>query len=126
MAHFHWQRFKVIIIKFADRLNNMQTIEYLSLKKKRITTRQKILFPWLIAWYGKLKMGFRRFIFKMFRPKHKSIDKKISESSKKDSVVIDNNIKPVKKLKNKIKSDIFCRYKSISSILEKYNYRIKI
>ena len=103
---------RVIIIKFADRLNNMQTIEYLSPKKrKEIATETKEIFVPLAHRLGmaSLKWDLEDLSLRCLDPKgYKSIDKKISESSKKSSVVIDNIIKPVKKdFKNyKIQSDI--------------------
>ena len=122
---------RVIIIKFADRLNNMQTIEYLSPKKrKEIATETKEIFVPLAHRLGmaSLKWDLEDLSLRCLDPKgYKSIDKKISESSKKSSVVIDNIIKPVKKelKKYKIKSDIFGRYKSISSIYRKIQLQNK-
>jgi len=116
---------RVIIIKFADRLNNMQTIEHLSPKKrKEIATETKEIFVPLAHRLGmaSLKWNLEDLSLKCLDPKgYKDIDKKISQSSKKSATVINDIIKPVKKelKKYKIKSDIFGRYKSISSIYRK-------
>ena len=122
---------RVIIIKFADRLNNMQTIGYLSPKKrKEIATETKEIFVPLAHRLGMagLKWDLEDLSLRCLDAKgYKSIDKKISESSKKSSIVINNIISPVKKelKKYKIKSDIFGRYKSISSIYRKIQLQNK-
>ena len=116
---------RVIIIKFADRLNNMQTIEHLSPKKrKEIATETKEIFVPLAHRLGmaSLKWHLEDLSLKCLDPKgYKDIDKKIFQSSKKSATVINDIIKPVKKelKKYKIKSDISGRYKSISSIYRK-------
>ena len=122
---------RVIIIKFADRLNNMQTIEHLSPKKrKEIATETKEIFVPLAHRLGmaSLKWNLEDLSLKCLDPKgYKDIDKKISQSSKKSATVINDIIKPVKKelKKYKIKSDIFGRYKSISSIYRKIQLQNK-
>ena len=116
---------RVIIIKFADRLNNMQTIEHLPPKKrKEIATETKEIFVPLAHRLGmaSLKWNLEDLSLKCLDPKgYKDIDKKISQSSKKSATVINDIIKPVKNelKKYKFKSDIFGRYKSISSIYRK-------
>ena len=116
---------RVIIIKFADRLNNMQTIEHLSPKKrKEIATETREIFVPLAHRLGmaSLKWDLEDLSLKCLDPKgYNSIDKKILESSKQSKAIINDFIKPVKKelKKYKINSDIFGRYKSISSIYRK-------
>ena len=116
---------RVIIIKFADRLNNMQTIEHLAPKKrKEIATETKEIFVPLAHRLGmaSLKWQLEDLSLKCLDPKgYKNIDKKISRSSKKSKSIIDGVIEPVKKelKKYKIDSDISGRYKSISSIYRK-------
>ena len=116
---------RVIIIKFADRLNNMQTIEHLAPKKrKEIATETKEIFVPLAHRLGmaSLKWQLEDLSLKCLDPKgYKNIDKKISRSSKKSESIINGVIEPVKKelKKYKIDSDISGRYKSISSIYRK-------
>ncbi len=122
---------RVIIIKFADRLNNMQTIEHLSVKKrKEIATETKEIFVPLAHRFGmaSLKWQLEDLSLKCLDPKgYKEIDRKISQSLEKSKTIINDVIKPVKKeLKNyKINSDIFGRYKSISSIYRKIKFQNK-
>jgi len=122
---------RVIIIKFADRLNNMQTIEHLSVKKrKEIATETKEIFVPLAHRFGmaSLKWQLEDLSLKCLDPKgYKEIDRKISQSLEKSKTIINDVIKPVKKeLKNyKINSDIFGRYKSISSIYRKIKLQNK-
>ena len=122
---------RVIIIKFADRLNNMQTIEYLSSKKrKEIATETKEIFVPLAHRLGmaSLKWELEDLSLKCLDPKgYKDIDKKISESSKKSTTIINDIIRLIKKelRRYKINADIFGRYKSISSIYRKIKLQNK-
>ena len=122
---------RVIIIKFADRLNNMQTIEHLSPKKrKEIATETKEIFVPLAHRLGmaSLKWQLEDLSLKCLDPKgYKDIERKILQSSKKSKTIINDVIKSVKKelKKYKINSDIFGRYKSISSIYRKIKLQDK-
>ena len=81
---------RVIIIKFADRLNNMQTIQHLSpSKRKYIATETKEIFVPLAHRLGmaSFKWQLEDLSLKCLDPKgYKNIDKKISRSSKKKRV----------------------------------------
>ena len=122
---------RVIIIKFADRLNNMETIEYLSLKKrKEIALETKEIFVPLAHRLGMagLKWKFEDLILKCLDVKsYNNIKKKIEGSSKLNQNILDSTILPVKnELKSyKINSEISGRYKSISSISRKIELRNK-
>ena len=122
---------RVIIIKFADRLNNMETIEYLSLKKrKEIASETKEIFVPLAHRLGmaNLKWRFEDLALKCLDLKsYNSIKKKIEGSSKSNQKILRSTISPVKKELDsyKIQSDISGRYKSISSINRKLEIRNK-
>jgi len=122
---------RVIIIKFADRLNNMETIEYLSPKKrKEIALETKEIFVPLAHRLGMagLKWKFEDLILKCLDVKsYNNIKKKIEGSSKLNQNILDSTILPVKnELKSyKINSEISGRYKSISSISRKIELRNK-
>ena len=122
---------RVIIIKFADRLNNMETIEYLSPKKrKEIALETKEIFVPLAHRLGMagLKWKFEDLILKCLDVKsYNNIKKKIEGSSKLNQNILDSTILPVKnELKSyKINSQISGRYKSISSISRKIELRNK-
>jgi len=116
---------RVIIIKFADRLNNMETIQYLTSKKrKEIALETKEIFVPLAHKLGmaKLKWELEDLSLKCLDLRSfNSIKKKIETSASLNEDILNNAIRPIKKeLKSyKIKSNIFGRYKSISSIHRK-------
>ena len=122
---------RVIIIKFADRLNNMETIEYLSSKKrKEIASETKEIFVPLAHRLGmaSLKWRFEDLALKCLDLRsYNSIKKKIEGSSKSNQKILESTIAPVKKELDsyKIQSDISGRYKSISSINRKIQLRNK-
>ncbi len=122
---------RVIIIKFADRLNNMETIEYLSSKKrKEIASETKEIFVPLAHRLGmaNLKWRFEDLALKCLDLRsYNDIKKKIEGSSKSNKKILESTITPVKKeLESyKIHSDISGRYKSISSINRKMKLRSK-
>jgi len=122
---------RVIIIKFADRLNNMETIEYLSAKKrKEIALETKEIFVPLAHRLGmaNLKWRFEDLTLKCLNLKsYNSIKKKIEGSSQLNKNILETTIAPVKKELDsyKIHSDISGRYKSISSINRKIEIRGK-
>ena len=122
---------RVIIIKFADRLNNMETIQFLSSKKrKEIALETKEIFVPLAHRLGmaKVKWELEDLSLKCldFRS-YNSIKKKIETSTKLNEDILSNAIAPIKSELDsyKIQSNIFGRYKSISSIHRKINNRAK-
>ena len=122
---------RVIIIKFADRLNNMETIQFLSPeKRKEIAMETKEIFVPLAHRLGmaKLKWELEDLSLKCLDLRaFNSIKKKIETSSRLNEDILSNAIKPIKSELNsyQIKSDIFGRYKSISSIHRKIKSRGK-
>jgi len=122
---------RVIIIKFADRLHNMETIEYLSSKKrKEIALETKEIFVPLAHRLGmaSLKWKFEDLSLKCLNLKsYNSIKKKIEGSSKSNKKILESTIAPIRKELDsyKIESEISGRYKSISSINRKIELRNK-
>ena len=122
---------RVIIIKFADRLKNMETIQFLSPeKRKEIAMETKEIFVPLAHRLGmaKLKWELEDLSLKCLDLRaFNSIKKKIETSSRLNEDILSNAIKPIKSELNsyQIKSDIFGRYKSISSIHRKIKSRGK-
>ena len=122
---------RVIIIKFADRLHNMETIEYLSSKKrKEIALETKEIFVPLAHRLGmaSLKWKFEDLSLKCLNLKsYNSIKKKIEGSSKSNKKILESTIAPIRKELDSynIKSEISGRYKSISSINRKIELRNK-
>lgn len=122
---------RVIIIKFADRLNNMETIQFLSSKKrKEIALETKEIFVPLAHRLGmaKVKWELEDLSLKCLDLRsYNSIKKKIETSTKLNEDILSNAIAPIKSEldSHKIKSHIFGRYKSISSIHRKINNRAK-
>ena len=122
---------RVIIIKFADRLNNMETIQFLSSKKrKEIALETKEIFVPLAHRLGmaKVKWELEDLSLKCLDlMSYNSIKKKIETSTKLNEDILSNAIAPIKSELDsyKIQSNIFGRYKSISSIHRKINNRAK-
>tara|TARA_A100001011_G_C14322485_1_gene851575 strand:- start:8385 stop:10577 length:2193 start_codon:yes stop_codon:yes gene_type:complete len=116
---------RVIIIKFADRLHNMKTIEYLSLiKQRRIAIETRDVYSPLAHRLGmfELKSQLDDLAFKTLQPeKYKIVDKNLRSR-------ILNRSKSLKKITNKIKInlnelninyELKTRFKSHSSIYDK-------
>lgn len=122
---------RVIIIKFADRLHNMQTIEHLPrLKQHRIAVETRDVFVPLSHRMGMAKVKFRLedLVFKTLKPKEfKDLDSKIKSSRKEREKYIKLLSDPLQKELNKlgITADIYGRVKSHASIYGKMVKRDK-
>lgn len=122
---------RVIMIKFADRLNNMETLQFLSSKKRKEISREtKEIFVPLAHRLGmaNVKWELEDLSLKCLDIRsYNSIKKKIETSTKLNEDILLDAIKPIKTELNsyKIKSNIFGRYKSISSINRKINKSAK-
>lgn len=122
---------RVIIIKFADRLHNMHTINYLSkMKQRRIAIETRDVFAPLAHRLGmnQLKLELEDLVFKTINPeKYNNIDKKIKATRKQREKYINSFINPInvdmKELN--ISIDIFGRAKHYYSILSKMDNRNK-
>ncbi len=113
---------RVIIIKFADRLHNMRTLEHLPLiKQRRIANETKDVYAPLAHRLGmnKLKSDYEDLIFKTVKPKvYKRLLKKVKSSKAEREKFLNDFIQPiVEKLENdSISNRILKRTKHYSSI----------
>ncbi|MBC8197709.1 MAG: bifunctional (p)ppGpp synthetase/guanosine-3',5'-bis(diphosphate) 3'-pyrophosphohydrolase [Candidatus Marinimicrobia bacterium] len=113
---------RVIIIKFADRLHNMKTLEHLPLiKQRRIANETKDVYAPLAHRLGmnKLKSDYEDLIFKTVKPKvYKKLLKKVKSSKADREKFLNIFIQPiVEKLENdSISYRILKRTKHYSSI----------
>jgi guanosine-3',5'-bis(diphosphate) 3'-pyrophosphohydrolase len=117
--------FRVIIIKFSDRLNNMETIQFMSPQKRKEIAKETIeIFAPLAHRLGmaKVKWKLEDLSLKCIDyTSYNSISKKIEKNLKKTDKILSQTIDPIRKelKKYQIESEIFGRYKSISSIHRK-------
>jgi GTP pyrophosphokinase len=122
---------RVIIIKFADRLHNMQTIEHLPrMKQHRIAVETRDVFVPLAHRLGmaNVKSHLEDLVFKTLKPKeYKDLNSKIKSSRKDREKFIKLLSDPLQKELNKldIKARIYGRVKSYSSIYGKMVKRDK-
>ncbi|MDP6532938.1 MAG: bifunctional (p)ppGpp synthetase/guanosine-3',5'-bis(diphosphate) 3'-pyrophosphohydrolase [Candidatus Marinimicrobia bacterium] len=116
---------RVIIIKFADRLHNMRTIEYIPrIKQHRIAIETRDVYSPLAHRLGmaKVKWQLDDLVFKTLNPKaYKEIDSKLKSTTKER----ERYIKKVTTALNKelsaydLKADVYGRPKSHHSIYKK-------
>ena len=122
---------RVIIIKFADRLHNLRTLNHLPLlKQRRVAKESKDIFVPLAHRLGmnNVKSEMEDIIFQTLEPKtHKDIKKKIKDSKRKRENYINKFIYPIKEQLNKsnIDSSVFGRAKNLSSVFYKMQDRNK-
>ena len=122
---------RVILIKFADRLHNMSTIEHLSeSKRKRIALETKEVYAPLAHRLGmnNVKTQMEDLVFKTLSPeKYGFVRKKVNNTRKDREKFIEKFITPIyKELKDfDINADIFGRAKHYSSIIGKMEKRNK-
>ena len=122
---------RVILIKFADRLHNMSTLNYLKEdKQKRIALETKEVYAPLAHRLGmnNVKTQMEDLVFKTLNPdKYNFIRKKVNNSKKERERYIEKFISPIyDDLKEfNINVDIFGRAKHYSSIIGKMEKRNK-
>ncbi|SVA54556.1 uncharacterized protein METZ01_LOCUS107410, partial [marine metagenome] len=122
---------RVIIVKFADRLHNMQTIKYMSqIKQHRIAVETRDVYVPLAHRLGMsyVKTQLEDLVLKVLNPAgYKEIDSKIKATNKQRNKFIQKIIAPVEEeLKNyDIVPKIYGRPKSYSSIYGKMMARNK-
>ena len=122
---------RVIIIKFADRLHNMQTIEHLSrMKQHRIAVETRDVFVPLAHRLGmaNVKSNLEDLVFKTLKPKeYKDLDSKIKSSRKDREKYIKLLSDPLQTELNKLNltANIYGRVKSHASIFGKMIKRNK-
>lgn len=116
---------RVIIIKFADRLHNMETISYLpQIKQHRIAIETRDVYAPLAHRLGmaKVKWQLDDLILKTLHPKeYKEIDQKLKASQRARTKFIESVIKPVREELAKYNFDarVYGRPKSHASIYGK-------
>ncbi len=121
---------RVILIKFADRLHNMRTLDYLpSRKRKRIAAETMDVYAPLAHRLGitKIVSELEDRVFKTLHPKkYDFIEKKISDDSPsreqyvaKISAQIKNDLKKI----DITNVNILCEIKNLFKIYEKMKYR---
>jgi len=122
---------RVIIIKFADRIHNMQTIEHLPrIKQHRIAVETRDVFVPLAHRLGMASVKFllEDLVFRTLKPKeYKDLDSKIKSSRKDREKYIKEVSDPLHKelKKHGIEAKIYGRVKSHSSIYGKMVTRDK-
>ena len=122
---------RVIIIKFADRLHNMSTINYLPLiKQRRIAIETRDVFAPLAHRLGmnKLKMELEDLILQVLEPdEYNQLVKKVKATKKQREQYIDDFSLPIKSELEKydIKAEVFGRAKHFYSIYGKMIRRNK-
>ena len=122
---------RVIIIKFADRLHNLRTIDHLSLiKQRRVAQESRDIFVPLAHRLGmnNIKTEMEDIILNTLEPKaYKDLKKKISASKNRRKAYIDKFIKPLDRslLDSNIKANVYGRAKNYASIYYKMKSREK-
>ena len=100
---------RVILIKFADRLHNMSTIDYLSSEKqKRIAMETKEVYVPLAHRLGmnNVKMNMEDLILQTLEPKkYKNVKRKINNTKREREKYIERFISPIKEELNTFKID---------------------
>jgi len=116
---------RVILIKLADRLHNMRTLEYLSeARQKKIALETYEVFAPIAHRLGmaKVKRELEDLSLKYQEPEeYKYISGKLDETLMRREKYVKDIVNPLSKelKKNKIKSEIYGRAKSIDSIHRK-------
>lgn len=122
---------RVILIKFADRLHNMRTIEYLPRKTQtRIAIETRDVYAPLAHRMGiaRIKMELEDLCFKVMYPKEYSdLVQKIDMRREERERLIDAIIRPIYQEMDKIKiqGKVFGRAKHLYSIYNKMNTQNK-
>lgn len=122
---------RVIMIKFADRLHNMRTIEFLPQKKaERISIETRDVYVPLAHRFGiaRIKWELEDLSLKVLdHDSYEDLLKKVAESREEREQYIQQITKPIhQELElNNIQADVTGRAKSIYSIYRKMKNRIK-
>ena len=125
------QDLRVIIIKFADRLHNMKTIDYMpKLKRHRVAIETRDIYIPLAHRMGMsyVKSQLEDLVFQVLKRKeYKEIKKRVKSSNKERLKFVDQVIQPIKLelKKHDIYPNIFGRAKSLASIYNKMVSRNK-
>jgi len=125
------QDLRVIMIKFADRLHNMRTIEYLPQKKaERIALETREVYAPLAHRFGiaRIKWELEDLSLKVLDPPaYKELETKVADRREEREQVIRRVVAPIKKelLKNGIQAEVEGRAKALYSIYRKMKNRYK-
>jgi GTP pyrophosphokinase len=125
------QDLRVIMIKFADRLHNMRTIEFLSPKKaKRIALETREVYAPLAHRFGiaRIKWELEDLSLKVLDPAaYDELDKKVAERREAREKYIRKITRPIKRelLKNDIEARVTGRAKHLHSIYRKIRQKHK-
>ncbi len=125
------QDLRVIIIKFADRLHNMKTIDYMpKLKRHRVAIETRDIYIPLAHRMGMsyVKSQLEDLVFQVLKRKeYKEIKQRVKSSNKERLKFVDQVIEPIKLelKKHGIYPNIFGRAKSFASIYNKMASRNK-
>ncbi|RMF08081.1 MAG: bifunctional (p)ppGpp synthetase/guanosine-3',5'-bis(diphosphate) 3'-pyrophosphohydrolase, partial [Candidatus Neomarinimicrobiota bacterium] len=122
---------RVIIIKFADRIHNMSTIQYMPpLKQHRIAVETRDVYVPLAHRLGmaQVKWTLEDMVFKTLHPKeYAQINAKLKSTSRQRNRIINGVIEPIREelAKYQLDADIYGRVKSHASIYGKIIRREK-
>ena len=120
---------RVILIKLADRLNNMRTLQYLDRKKQiRIAEETRDVYAPLAHRFGisKIKQELEDLSLKFLEPDaYADVARKIELSREEREQYIDRFARPIKEAlaREGIKADVYGRAKHIDSIFRKIKLR---
>ena len=123
---------RVVMIKFADRLHNMKTIQFMSrLKQHRIAKETRDVYIPLAhrLGMGSVKLELEDLVMEVLhKKKHKAIKAELKATKRQREKIIKQIIKPIQNELNEynINPEIFGRPKSISSIFRKMMERDKL
>ncbi len=122
---------RVIMIKFADRLHNMRTLQFLDPEKaKRIAAETLDVYAPLAHRFGiaKIKWELEDLSFKFLEPeRYHEIVQRVAEQKEERERYIGSVIRRIKRelLKNGIHAEVMGRAKTYYSIYKKMKYRNK-
>jgi GTP diphosphokinase / guanosine-3',5'-bis(diphosphate) 3'-diphosphatase len=122
---------RVILIKFADRLNNMRTLDFLPAKKaERIALETREIYAPLAHRFGmaRIKWELEDLSLKTLdREAYDDLTRKISDRSEESERYIRRTILPIRKelVHESIHAEITGRCKSLYSIYRKMKERVK-
>ena len=125
------QDLRVVIIKFADRIHNMETITHLpKIKKHRIAMETRDIYIPLAHRMGmsSVKSQLEDLVFQVLSPKdYREVKSKVKSSKKQRMKFVNEVIKPIEIELNKyeIFPDMYGRAKSYASIYQKMITRNK-
>jgi len=120
---------RVILIKLADRLNNMRTLQYLDRKKQiRIAHETRDVYAPLAHRFGisKIKQELEDLSLKYLESEaYTEVSRKIELSREEREEYIARFVKPIKQalMKEGIKAEVYGRAKHIDSIFRKIKIR---